>query len=1066
MKSSHARLAAVLAGTLLVGVAFWGTDRIEAASLQGAVGTAVSGTEGPLKWQPHAPQLAPGRMMLAGRVIIEQKRRTEPLQSTPSRTYHPESSSGGHPKSGPGIIFKPSIILGPGHRRHYYDIREEPSRIPDVPDYDDDDTDEEEKPKPKKKAAPPRESEPKPKQAVVQAPLKQPEDKGGSVHARRFFMTHAIGFPLEMAMKVWADPLNSEKNALDALNQARKGRNRHAELSALRELASVYYWLGLFPQAAQNLQAALALSGDIFPEESDSVMLGIGGLSCAAGDYDKAVDSFDEVLMSAERSGSKEAAATAHFGKAMVSKKKDRLYDALHELKLAADTAPDAKSRARALSETGDTFVLLKEFQLAEDNLTKAREEAQKARDVEREQEIQIRLAELYAAWGKPEEARSQLLPALRNAQKPGGMGKFAQKLLAGVYMDSGQLHKAESWAEASAEPSCLGRLELLRGDYKKAVVHYQQLAKTAQKSEQLEDVFVAYTGLGKVAEATGDNNQAAQHYTKAMEAADKMREERLLSERTCFFGVSCEGFKPSEAAKGLTRVQLMTKGKAAAVLPSELIRARCFADKIVLAAQPPAAGVPIHVLEKEKTLMERLASLQQRKAILIREAHPDRYAKIVQEIKAAEKDLKDFMATVESKYKHYAAIRYPKPVDVSQAALVPDEHVLFLDALGLGVGVRLIQGNKVVAATYVPWNEADMNRDIKSFLSQFSMIKTEDGNRVKGFDADKAKGIYDKLLAGALASVPAGTRLTIIPDGALALIPFEALVVGGQANSREERWGNRPEGLQFLGDKYPISYYSSLTVMTFSRRLGRESQSGDRSLVIADPVFDLRDQRAQQAGQTVTAGKDKEFYVSLMASMEDVDNVRFKRLPETANLISGLQDLQPEHCDALTGLDATKACFLETYAPKLDRYRWVVFGTHGILSDQVPGIREPSLVLSRVPPGTDGFLKMSDIVGLKVDADVVALTACQTGTGALLTGEGVQGMGRAFQYAGAKSVLMSLWSVAERASVQLTENVFKHVRSGKSKREALRLARSELREGGYDHPFFWAAFVFVGEVD
>ncbi len=102
----------------------------------------------------------------------------------------------------------------------------------------------------------------------------------------------------------------------------------------------------------------------------------------------------------------------------------------------------------------------------------------------------------------------------------------------------------------------------------------------------------------------------------------------------------------------------------------------------------------------------------------------------------------------------------------------------------------------------------------------------------------------------------------------------------------------------------------------------------------------------------------------------------------------------------------------------------------------------------------------------MSLNADVVALTACQSGLGRHVSGEGTMGMGRAFQYAGAKAVLMSLWSVSERASVNLVEGFFKHLKEGKSKLEAMRLARKEIREAGYEHPFFWAPFILVGEVE
>ncbi|MEI6135562.1 MAG: CHAT domain-containing protein, partial [Desulfomonile sp.] len=138
----------------------------------------------------------------------------------------------------------------------------------------------------------------------------------------------------------------------------------------------------------------------------------------------------------------------------------------------------------------------------------------------------------------------------------------------------------------------------------------------------------------------------------------------------------------------------------------------------------------------------------------------------------------------------------------------------------------------------------------------------------------------------------------------------------------------------------------------------------------------------------------------------------------------------------------------------------------HGYFGKGLPGINEPVLVFTLVPPGKDGYLRMSEVMGLKMNADMVALTACQTGLGKNISGEGTMGMGRAFQYAGAKSVLMSLWSVEESSSVDLVEGFFRHIKEGKNKLEALKLARDEIRKNGYDHPFFWASFILVGEVN
>jgi CHAT domain-containing protein len=187
-----------------------------------------------------------------------------------------------------------------------------------------------------------------------------------------------------------------------------------------------------------------------------------------------------------------------------------------------------------------------------------------------------------------------------------------------------------------------------------------------------------------------------------------------------------------------------------------------------------------------------------------------------------------------------------------------------------------------------------------------------------------------------------------------------------------------------------------------------------------------------------------------------------FERLEETGALAETLKTAFGEDATALTGKDANK---LKLLGEDLGRYRHVVFATHGILDGDVPYVGEPALVLTQVgnADGDDGFLKMSDIMGLKLQCEVVALTACKTGLGREVGGEGVMGLGRAFQHAGAKNALVSLWSVSEKSTTDMTAAFFKSLKEGKTPREALKSARAQLRKGAYGHPFFWAPFVLVG---
>ncbi len=162
-------------------------------------------------------------------------------------------------------------------------------------------------------------------------------------------------------------------------------------------------------------------------------------------------------------------------------------------------------------------------------------------------------------------------------------------------------------------------------------------------------------------------------------------------------------------------------------------------------------------------------------------------------------------------------------------------------------------------------------------------------------------------------------------------------------------------------------------------------------------------------------------------------------------------------------GMDATKAAVTNR---SLKEYGSIIFATHGYYEEGGSCVNEPILALAGAEQtaSTDGILKMTEVIGLDLNADLVALTACQTALGKHVTGEGTMGMGWAFQYAGARSVLMTLWAVDEEASVKLVSAFFRHLKSGKSKLESLNLARKDIRQAGFDRPYYWAPFILLGE--
>ncbi len=317
------------------------------------------------------------------------------------------------------------------------------------------------------------------------------------------------------------------------------------------------------------------------------------------------------------------------------------------------------------------------------------------------------------------------------------------------------------------------------------------------------------------------------------------------------------------------------------------------------------------------------------------------------------------------------------------------------------------------------------------------------------------------------MALLPRGAAVIIVPDDVLGILPFEMLVMNDTGTIETDSTLPYVSGVKFLGDRNPISYCQSVNALTLTRIYSKRKTLDGGLLVLSDPVFVENDKRtAQDTKIEPQFGVLASLYKSLMAGEESgqMGGLQFQRLSRTSELAEDLAAMYNKNSVVYTGFAASKRNFFENISPSLKKFNEVVFATHGYFGKDLPGIMEPVLVLTLVPPGIDGYLRMTEVMGLHMNADIVALTACQTGLGKQTSGEGTMGMGRAFQYSGARSVLMSLWSVHEVASMNLIKSFFRNMKEGKNKSDALAAARSEIRKNGFDHPFFWAGFILVGE--
>ncbi len=873
---------------------------------------------------------------------------------------------------------------------------------------------------------------------------------------------------MELARK---DPASAVKLYKNTLAQAQKARDVQGEMSANENLGHIYYLTGQFQRGADYYDKALKIARGLKNPEQEAVALrNLAAINIAWANYEEAEALNKEALKIFSERASVRGTPMTLNNIGVMEKNRGRFSQAAQDYMRALEANKEVnRNQLIALNNLAGLFASRGEPVKALESLQASLDVAKKTGEAMAEGEALLKIAKVQIDKGDANQALENSKKALEIFYKAGSPPDWAKKVVGDICLDLGRTQEAESYLKEADYDSSLGRLYLVKGDFDLAKKHYEQLMKNAEKAGNLDELFTAYTGLGRVYESKKNYAQASQYYSKAVDLTEEMRSQLLLSERQNFFAGKINGFLRSEPAKGLVRVTLKQDKASQSIYPSELTRARDFADTLAQKLDGEYFGVPEEIRKEEMKIIDKVASLRMAIDAIAKDVDKERINDIKRQIKAAETEKASFLKSMREKYKDYASVKYPSPVKLETAALTPAEHVLIFDVTSEGVGTRLLKGKKVVSGSFIDWKPEDLEKDVLSFQ------KSIDGHNLKAFDVDLSSKLYKRLLEDPLSDVPEGSPVIIVPDGVLALLPFEALVTNGKADWKKGQWGDYPQGLQYVGDLYPLVYAQSLTALTMTRGLGENVKSkaksrvaGDRILVMADPVFEAKDPRAQgvnvQARSVESAGAQ---YPKLMVAVEDINEGVSKSIPRleaTEQLANSLVKLYGDRCDAYTGLQASKSKFMEQIKLQNKNYGSVVLATHGDISNKEAWLLEPVLYLAMVPNRKDGLLTMSEVAGLKLDAEVAALTACKTGLGANLAGEGVMSMGRAFQCAGVKTVLMSLWSVADQSSVMLMDEFFKNMKEGKSKLESWQEAKTHIRKEGFEHPFFWSAFVMVGD--
>jgi CHAT domain-containing protein/Tfp pilus assembly protein PilF len=325
-------------------------------------------------------------------------------------------------------------------------------------------------------------------------------------------------------------------------------------------------------------------------------------------------------------------------------------------------------------------------------------------------------------------------------------------------------------------------------------------------------------------------------------------------------------------------------------------------------------------------------------------------------------------------------------------------------------------------------------------------------------YPAKRAYELYQKILGPAAPQLAGTTRLIVIPDGALQSLPFAMLVTAPPQTDPKTPADHR--SVAWLARQYAVSVVPTVPSFTALRHAHPLASPDRPFLGVGNPAL-KGDPAAPPSPQ-----------LAALFRGADAATIReLPALPETADELRAIAEALGSPSDDL--LLGERATVTAVERAPLDRYRVIEFATHGLLSGDLEDLTEPALVLTppkRPTPNDDGLLRASAIAGLKLNADWVVLSACNTAAGdGNPDAGGWSGLTRAFFYAGARALLVSHWPVWSKATVQLITGIFDEQRKDPAVDRAELLRRAEMamldpqNPAAFAHPLAWAPFALVG---
>lgn len=736
---------------------------------------------------------------------------------------------------------------------------------------------------------------------------------------------------------------------------------------------------------------------------------------------------------------------------------------AMYYLNLSLDLREDPSGRGVTLTQLGYAKVLAREPLPALEYCRKALPLLESVKDGRRAQTLTV-MGMAYDALGDGEKALKMYQDALDLQQNP----------------------EAPDFQGQARTLTKMGDAYATKGEADKALEAFGRARALWHSFGERDGEALALFGAARVARSQGRNDDALKQTDAALALTEPLRAnitDRQL--RASYFAAKVSYYE-------LYIDLLMREGGAAqtadAFAASERARARSLLDLLSDARVETVAGADpalAALVEKRRGLIldMRAATKRRAKAISGKEGEPAVEA-IGREMERLDVDRDRVEAQIRSEHPRYAALMFPQPLNVEGVQKLLDPDTLLLEYF-LGDErsyVWALTPGGVSGRALPPRKEVeDAAKRLKELLWKGKPVAGESAAarqaRLTSATAEywrEAKALSATLL-GPFAEQLKGKRLLIVADGELMYLPFGALPSPEVIAAGAQETDTPPVPL--IRDHVVVTLPSA-SVISALRQTPPRAPTPKSVAVFADPVVEPDDPRIETgdartkaaprrtAQQSQATKRREELARAARDTGDEVDATNLSRLPASIREAGYILAAVPGGSSfEAVGFDANRE---EATDPRIGRYSIVHFATHGILNEERPELS--GLVLSLYDKQgryhEDGFLTLSDIYGLRLPVDLVVLSACRTGLGKEVRGEGLIGLTRGFMYAGAPRVVASLWKVDDEATAELMKyfymNMFKENMSPADALKAAQVALSGQKRWG--SPYYWAGFVLQGE--